>query len=269
MSVLGEKTNYTSVYKPSLLCTIERQPLREAIGITGSRLPFHGVDIWNAFEVSWLNPKGKPEVGMAEIHIPCASKNTVESKSLKLYLGSFNQTPFNNRQEVIQTIESDLSVSVQTPVMVRLFALSHAAFATAHDQRGLLLDERDIEIKGYQVNPELLQVDMGAVQSGILYSHLLKTNCPVTGQPDWATVFVHYRGHPINPDSLLRYIVSYRNHQDFHEACVERIFMDILRQCKPEQLSVYARYTRRGGIDINPFRSNFESTPPNIRSVRQ
>ncbi len=279
---LGKPTTYTDIYTPSLLCRIDRQSDRSGYP---ERLPFYGVDIWNAYELSWLNKKGKPIVAVASFYIPAKSRYTVESKSLKLYLNSFNQTPFASAQEVHEALSSDLKATVQQDVPLMLQCNDHRAFL--HVQRlmqqppnaleasmvnwedGIQLDHLDIAIDHYQPSEQLLAVDTGRSVSETLVSHLLKSNCPVTGQPDWASILIRYRGHEILPDSMLRYLVGFRQHQDFHEACVERIFMDIWRQCQPEKLTVYARYTRRGGIDINPFRSNYEAQIINAFAPRQ
>lgn len=267
-SPLGKTSDYPSVYTPSLLYAIRRADGRESLGLTPGKLPFRGVDQWNAYEVSWLNSKGKPVVAVVEILIPADSPCIVESKSLKLYLGSFNQTKFHEKQDVRATIESDLRVTVQAPVSVSLLTELNAqgfAFAT---WKGECLDHLDVEAYDYEVDPGLLSAG-GAEVGEALFTHLFRSNCPVTGQPDWASVMIRYEGQRIQRESLLRYLISFRNHNDFHEHCVERIFTDILQRCEPRKLTVYARYTRRGGIDINPFRSNFESAYPNLRLLRQ
>jgi 7-cyano-7-deazaguanine reductase len=262
---LGKTVTYTEIYTPSLLCPIPRVESRAALGI--SELPFHGVDIWNCYEVSWLNKRGKPDVAVLEIHVPCASDFMIESKSLKLYLNSFNGTRFDSRAEVQQTIESDLGVATRSVVLVNLSAVSKSA--SFQEGRGTLLDDLDIEVNTYQVDPTLLAHASGQRLSESLHTNLFKTNCPVTGQPDWATLTVNYQGDPIDKASLLRYLVSYRQHQGYHESSVEQIYRDIMKHLGPDELTVYARYTRRGGIDINPFRSNFEQAPGNLRTFRQ
>lgn len=262
---LGKSVIYKEIYTPSLLCPLTRAQSREAIGI--KTLPFHGVDIWNCYEVSWLNAKGKPDVAVLEIQVPCGSEFMIESKSLKLYLNSFNGTRFNSRAEVTQTIESDLGVATRSAVLVKLTAVPKVA--SFQEARSILLDELDIEVDTFDVKPELLSRADGARTSESLYTNLFKTNCPVTGQPDWATLYINYQGDPIDHSALLRYLISFRNHQGYHEASVEQIFMDIKQHLSPDQLTVYARYTRRGGIDINPFRSDFEPSPANIRTYRQ
>ena len=267
---LGQKSEYISIYTPSLLCGIARKQSRDALGLTAESLPFHGVDIWNAYELSWLDQRGKPVVAVAEIQIPCTSQFIVESKSLKLYLNSFNQTRFNAKEEVIRTLESDLSVLVRSPVLVKVRGESQFKENVSGELPGDCLDTLEIEVETYEVDDKLLRLEKGNFSTTeSLYSHLLKSNCPVTNQPDWASVVVQYVGPRIDRKSLLKYIVSYRNHQEFHEQCVERMFMDLMHRCKPEKLTVYARYVRRGGIDINPFRSNYEEPLVNMRLFRQ
>lgn len=267
---LGQQTDYISTYTPSLLCDIPRQIGRKELAIDSEKLPFHGVDIWNAYEISWLDSKGKPVVAVAEFQIPCSSPLIVESKSLKLYLNSYNQTRFNSKHEVLRTLESDLSVLVRAPVLVKVRSESQFSHDVVGELPGVCIDNLDVDIDCYRVNPTLLSLDEIPVKSvESLYSHLLKSNCPVTNQPDWASVVVQYTGPKMDRASLLKYIISYRDHSEFHEQCVERMFMDILKHCKPENLTVYARYVRRGGIDINPFRSNYEEPLPNIRLFRQ
>ncbi|GAA5317933.1 MAG: NADPH-dependent 7-cyano-7-deazaguanine reductase QueF [Candidatus Pelagadaptatus aseana] len=270
-TMLGKHTDYVSVYTPSLLCPISRAESRQSLGLSeGEELPFLGVDIWTAFELSWLNAKGLPQVAVAEFHFPCTSPNIVESKSFKLYLNSFNQTVFDNFNDVARTLETDLSTAAGAPVMVSLERLSQYAARGVGHFTGECLDELDVEIEHYHPAPELLGVSASSdVVAKSLYSDLLKTNCPVTGQPDWASVFIQYRGREIDQESLLKYLVSFREHQDFHEHCLERIYMDIMERCQPESLQVYARYTRRGGLDINPFRSSEGVQADDIRLARQ
>lgn len=267
---LGERSEYPQRYDPSVLHPIPRESGRTAIGITGA-LPFDGVDIWNAYEVSWLDKAGKPVVAMLELRVPCDSAFIVESKSLKLYLGSFNNSRFDSANDVQSRIEADLCQLTQGNVTTTLDSLS-AAIASRFALKavpGVCIDDLELVEPLFEVSPDLLRAEEGHVVEETLHSHLLRSNCPVTGQPDWATVIIHYRGRPISRQGLLGYLVSYRNHNDFHEQCVERIFHDIKRQCQPQGLTVYARYTRRGGIDINPFRSDFERAAGNLRLVRQ
>ncbi|VVC76861.1 NADPH-dependent 7-cyano-7-deazaguanine reductase [Aquicella siphonis] len=265
---LGKSSGYISTYQPDLLFPIPRQSKREEIGITGA-LPFQGQDIWNAFEVSWLNQKGKPAVAAAEFIFPCDSPRLVESKSFKLYLNSLNNTSFESIAMVEKTLGKDLSSAAGASVGVRLIPLALASDQIARQFSGTCLDEMDIECDTYHTRPEYLDTENDIVTE-TLYSDLLKSNCLVTGQPDWGSVQITYTGKKINHAGLLRYIVSFRNHDEFHEQCVERIFMDILRRCQPDRLLVYARYTRRGGLDINPYRANyFIPAMENLRLVRQ
>ena len=270
LSPLGKPTEYRADYAPELLYPIPRQLKRDELGMTATALPFVGEDIWNAYELSWLNAKGKPVVALASFRVPATSPNLIESKSFKLYLNSFNQTPFADTETVQQTLAGDLSAAAGAAVDVKIELLSSRPQPTLGYPQGILLDELDIVCDTYQPAPQqLLTVDGEKVEE-ILYSHLLKSNCLVTGQPDWAMVVIRYRGRPIDHAGLLRYIVSFRGHNEFHEQCVERIYCDITRQCAPDALAVYARYTRRGGLDINPFRSSGEfSVPENIREARQ
>ncbi|BBO59495.1 NADPH-dependent 7-cyano-7-deazaguanine reductase QueF [Mycoavidus sp. B2-EB] len=269
-SPLGQATEYSTQYDPKLLFPIARQPMREQMGLSAT-LPFVGADIWNAYELSWLNQGGKPQIALARMIIPAESPNLVESKSLKLYLGSFAQTKFASADQVCALMGEDLSALCGMPVSVAL--TQPAAFATVPRQEldGILLDRLELEIEHYQIAPELLSAHFNqAAIEETLVSNLLRSNCPVTGQPDWASIQIRYVGPPIEHAGLLRYLVSYRQHTGFHEQCVERIFIDLLQICRPTQLAVYARYTRRGGLDINPFRANFSlPLPDNMRTARQ
>jgi 7-cyano-7-deazaguanine reductase len=267
---LGKPTAYRDEYDPGLLCPFPRAPKRAELGLQGP-LPFGGFDLWNAYELSWLTLKGRPVVAMAEFRFPCTSRLLIESKSFKLYLNSFNQTRFADFAAVIAVLERDLAGASGAPVSVVLQSLAAGTGSTLADLPGRCLDDLDVAIDRYDYAPELLAgaVDAGQVVEETLHSHLLKSNCLVTHQPDWASILIRYRGPRIDHDALLRYLVSFRRHSEFHEQCVERIFTDLLRHCRPEQLTVYARYTRRGGLDINPFRSNFESELPNWRLARQ
>jgi len=262
---LGQATAYPEQYSPDLLYAIARTDSREALGLDGD-LPFQGVDIWNAWELTWLNDKGLPQVAVAEIRVPAESPNIVESKSLKLYLGSFAMTRFPASDDVATAIRNDLSACTDSEVAVELLAGSDTRSVESFP--GRCVDELEIDCDQYEVDPALLTVGEEVVTES-LHSYLLRSLCPVTNQPDIGSVLVTYRGPRIDPAGLLKYIVSFRNHNDFHEACVERMFMDIAERCQPEQLSVYAGYQRRGGIDINPYRSNTDGDPPNIRLWRQ
>ena len=270
LSPLGKPTEYRATYAPDLLYPIPRQLKRDELGIAADELPFVGEDIWNAYEVSWLTPKGKPVVALATFRVPADSPNLVESKSFKLYLNSFNQTAFADTETVIATLEKDLSAAAGKTVRVAVSLLNDQPAFTIGYPAGECIDNLDIACDTYQPTPAFLTTSNGSFVEETLYSHLLKSNCLVTGQPDWAMVVIRYRGRPIDRAGLLRYIVSFRNHNEFHEQCVERIFCDITQRCAPEALSVYARYTRRGGLDINPFRSCGEFLAhDNVREVRQ
>lgn len=271
-SPLGKSSNYSGIYTPSLLYPIQRQPIWEGLGLDPERLPFQGADVWNSYEVSWLTPSGKPAVAAVEFVFPLTSTaRIVESKSFKLYLNSFNQTVFSDRAEVLRTLESDLSVTAQAPVMVRLLDMTRLQQQGLARLPGECLDDLDVQIDTYGYNPDLVQLAPGAGQvRETLNSHLLKSNCPVTGQPDWASVMISYAGPALDRAKLLRYLVSFREHADFHEQCVERIFLDLQRVLGQDcELTVYARYLRRGGLDINPWRSNQPGMPDNLRLARQ
>jgi 7-cyano-7-deazaguanine reductase len=266
---LGKATAYVCEYDPSQLQAIPRQLKRDELGIQAQVLPFYGEDLWNGYEVSWLNPKGKPQVALMLCRIPADSPNLVESKSFKLYLNSLNQSVFDSQQAVQSVIAEDIGAIVGLPVAVRLFSVDSDAFMP-QPLDGECIDELDVEIHDYALNSAYLSADDSQTVSQTLVSHLLKSNCLVTSQPDWASVQIAYQGAKIDPVGLLKYLISFRNHDEFHEQCVERIFMDLMAQCRPEKLTVYARYTRRGGLDINPYRSTESGqSPHNLRSLRQ
>ncbi len=268
--LLGKATTYTSEYDPALLCPLPRQLKRDEIGLP-KRLPFHGVDIWNAYELSWLTPRGKPVVAMGEFRIPCESPHLIESKSIKLYLNSFNQTRFDDFESVRALLSQDLGGAAGAPVDVRLIGASEFDDQAFASLPGECIDDLDIAINDYSLDAGLLAGAANPHQEVVetLHSHLLKSNCLVTNQPDWGSVLVRYQGARIDREALLRYLVSFRQHNEFHEQCVERIFADLIHFCRPQKLTVYARYTRRGGLDINPYRSNFEYEAANLRLVRQ
>jgi 7-cyano-7-deazaguanine reductase len=270
-SPLGKPAIYQSHYDASLLFPIARQQKRSELGLAGT-LPFFGIDIWNAYEVSWLNLRGKPQIGIVSVTVPADSPNIIESKSFKLYLNSFNQTRLAGSDALLSLLRTDLSSGFGAPVQVALTLPDQFSSLRFGELDGLLLDRLDLDIDAYTPDPALLCAahDESVVEETLL-SHLLKSNCLVTGQPDWGSVQIQYVGAAINQEMLLRYLIGFREHNEFHEQCVERIFMDILRQCRPQKLAVYARYTRRGGLDINPWRSNFTTgkTPPNARLARQ
>ena len=275
-SPLGKASAYADQYDATLLFPIPRAQKRAELGITGDA-PFFGADLWTAYEVSWLNARGKPQVALAHITVPCESPNIVESKSFKLYLNSFNNSRFTSTEEVRDAIRADVSEAVwrgsDQPRTIGLKLVLAEAFEQERmgELEGVLLDRLDIECDQYTPAPELLKADHGQIPvSEDLVSHLLKSNCLVTGQPDWGSVQISYSGPQIDQEGLLKYIISFRNHNEFHEPCVERIFMDIWARCKPIKLSVYARYTRRGGLDINPLRtSSPQALPKNLRNARQ
>lgn len=259
-SPLGKKSQYANEYEPSLIFPISRKGNRDAINVP-EKLPFQGVDIWNAFEISWLNEKGKPVIAIGELSIPCTTPNIVESKSMKLYLNSFNQSKFSSAEEVQRIIKEDLSKGFGGEISVTLSLAKDFCQQEIKDLEGTCIDDQDIEVSNYQIDPTLLKKEEGTQAEETLHSHLLKANCLVTGQPDWMSILIKYSGPKIDHEGLLRYIISFRNCNEFHEQCVERIYMDIFKHCSPEKLTVFGRCTRRGGLDINSFRSNFEKRP--------
>lgn len=275
-SQLGKASAYTDQYDPTLLFPIPRAGKRAEIGIADVP-PFFGADLWTAFEVSWLNLRGKPQVALVHFTIPCESPNIVESKSFKLYLNSFNNTRFGDASEVQARLRADISEAVwrgaphPATVGVKLIAPELFDQEPVHELDGLSLDRLDVECTRYQPAPDLLKAQFDeAPVTEVLTSNLLKSNCLVTGQPDWGSVQIRYTGPQIDQEGLLQYIVSFRNHNEFHEQCVERIFMDIWTRCQPIKLTVYARYTRRGGLDINPWRTSHpQAMPKNVRTARQ
>ncbi len=265
-SPLGEKSSHPATYSPDLLHAIPREENRRILGLT-AELPFQGEDLWNAYELTWLDGNGKPRVSTGEFRVPADSPNIIESKSMKLYLNSLSMTRYTESNEIVTIIAADLSRTAGSPVKVHLKQLSHSRKLS--ELPGTCIDDNEIHCEGKDVDPVLLRCAGDGPVSEELHSHLLRSLCPVTDQPDMGSIMIHYKGQPIDRDSLLRYIVSYRNHNDFHESCVERIFLDIKKQCQPDALTVYARYNRRGGIDINPFRSDFEAVAENLRLWRQ
>ena len=276
-SQLGRASAYADRYDPTLLFPIARATQREAMGLRGDALPFFGADLWTAFELSWLNARGRPQVAIAHVTVPCETPHIIESKSFKLYLNSFNNSVFADAEAVRERLRADLTEAAwrgsgrSGGIGVRLVMPEAFAREKVQELEGLDLDRLDIECTHYQPAPELLSSD--ATQTAVeetLASRLLKSNCLVTGQPDWGSVQVHYSGAPIDQAGLLAYIVSFRNHNEFHEPCVERMFRDIMERCRPHKLAVYARYTRRGGLDINPWRTSHPgSLPANVRIARQ
>ncbi len=264
---LGQETTYRFDYDASLLAPIPRLQGRQDLNIQPEL--FKGADIWNAYEISWLNENGLPKVRVACLIIPCQSPCIVESKSLKLYFNGFNQTVFVDDDAVIDVIRADISACVGTEITVQLFSVEQAVEFAIQSPSGFCLDYLPVECSVYDTEPALLQTGDGANNTDRVYSHLLRSLCPVTGQPDWATVSIEYRGCSLDRGSLLQYSVSFRNHPDFHELCVERIFSDLMRRFSPQELTVYARYLRRGGIDISPMRSTHLALIDNQRGLRQ
>lgn len=264
---LGKQSTYDAHYNPDKLLAITRKPKRKEIGVPDV-LPFWGYDIWNHYEVSWLNQKGKPQVAMAEIIYPCDSSNIIESKSMKLYFNSLNNTQFRDIPEVQTLVQDDISKRIGCKSQVKIIPLPSSASITLSAFNGHNIDHLDIEVQNYTVSPDLLSTEEETVHETV-YSDLLKSNCLVTGQPDWASIQIEYRGKKINHENLLKYIISYRNHNEFHEQCIERIFMDIMLHCQPRTLTIYGRYTRRGGLDINPIRSTESIQINNMRHIRQ
>lgn len=267
---LGKETSYSDQYNASLLQPVPRSLGRDDIGLAPDALPFVGHDIWHGYELSWLNAKGKPMVALATFVVPYDSPNLIESKSFKLYLNSFNQSRFTDLGQVYQHLQRDLSGCAGAPVKVSLHNVNEIMAFQPTWIPGRCIDDLDIEIDQYQYDANLLQpVKDGGLIEEKLHSHLLKSNCLITSQPDWASVYIHYRGKAIDHESLLRYLISFRSHNEFHEQCVERIFNDIWQRFQPNFLTVYARYTRRGGLDINPWRTSEPCQPPAIRLSRQ
>lgn len=269
-SPLGKSSEYVATYTPSLLFPIPRLAKWAELGVSGDALPWQGVDFWNCFELSWLLPSGKPVVAIGEFAIPCDSPNIIESKSFKLYLNSLNQTVFASVAELQACLVKDLSAAAGKPVSVKVSTLVEVEGQGVTALPGQCIDALDVSISNYeQPQPELLRCAADRVVEETVHSHLLKSNCPVTGQPDWGSVVVEYKGRALDHASLLTYLISFRQHADFHEQCVERIYLDLKNLLKPEHLTVYARYVRRGGLDINPYRSTGAINPQNLRLVRQ
>ena len=269
-SQLGKTSSYVDQYDASLLFPISRAGKRAELGLLDT-LPFFGADMWTLYELSWLNLRGKPQVALAQVTVPCESPNIVESKSLKLYLNSFNNSRFADAREVRERIRADVGAATGVGIGIKTIGPELFDREPVHEMDGLSLDRLDVECLHFTPAPELLFAEFDEPPvSETLTSNLLKSNCLVTGQPDWGSVQITYSGPAINQEGLLQYLVSFRHHNEFHEQCVERIFMDVWTRCNPIKLAVYARYTRRGGVDINPFRCSFPmQLPPNVRTARQ
>lgn len=267
-SPLGKSSAYPDRYDARLLFPVPRAPQRTALGI-GAALPFHGVDVWNAYELSWLDARGKPEVAIGEFRVPATTPNLVESKSLKLYLGGYTQERFASADDVRARIARDLSTAAGGDVAVALVTPRRFAALALDELDGESIDALPLAIDHHgPPDADLLRASGDDIEE-TLVSNLLKSNCPVTGQPDWASLQIRYAGPRIDREGLLRYLVSFRAHSDFHEHCIERIYVDLVRRCAPRRLAVYARYTRRGGLDINPWRSSEPGDPANSRTARQ
>ncbi|TMM42645.1 NADPH-dependent 7-cyano-7-deazaguanine reductase QueF [Colwellia ponticola] len=272
---LGKNTQYCSEYTADLLQGVPRSLNRDDLALNQSNLPFLGEDVWYGYELSWLNEKGKPVVAVAEFRFACTSENIVESKSFKLYLNSFNQTRFNSVKEVEELLIKDLSAIVGSPARVSLFGVDHcpALELVKSNDKHICIDGEDISIENYEYNSQLLATAQNKKEDTVieehLVSHLLKSNCLITNQPDWASVYIHYRGKAIDHGTLLKYLISFRQHNEFHEQCVERIYCDLQQLCQLDELTIFARYTRRGGLDINPFRSSHIEQAPFARTLRQ
>lgn len=264
---LGQDVVYPDSYDPGLLFPIDRAVNRQKLSLPQS---WYGADIWNAYELSWLNAKGKPVVATGRFDVPHDSPKLVESKSFKLYLNSFNEERFESIAAVRQIMAKDLCLATGAPVEITLTELRNQQPLLCGPMQGLNIDDADIEFDIYSPEPDLLRCTGSTdIVSETLTSDLLKSNCPVTGQPDWGSVQVRYTGSPIDRESLLKYIVSLRRHTEFHEHCVEKMYCDIQQACRPESLFVYARYTRRGGLDINPWRGSAAAHVIDARTLRQ
>jgi 7-cyano-7-deazaguanine reductase len=265
---LGRDTGYPEHYAPALLYAVPRAPQREALGIR-TALPFAGADVWTAYDLTWIDPRGRPQVAIATIEVPAESPSLIESKSMKLYLGSYAQTRFDAAGDVTAAITHDLRAAAGAPVRVALDLPARFAAMALRELDGTSLDTLDVACSAYDVDATLLDAGAGAVAE-TLRTDLFRSMCPVTGQPDLGSLRIAYEGRPLDRPALLRYLVSYRCHPGFHEHCVERIFTDIKARCAPRRLTVEARFTRRGGLDINPFRTDAgEPVPANVRTARQ
>lgn len=270
-ALLGQTTEYKDSYDASLLFPIPRKLNRDEINIDDNNPPFKGEDVWTGYELSWLNQKGKPVVAVAEFFFDCRSPYLIESKSFKLYLNSFNQTQFANFDDVKATLINDLSKASQSKVNVTLYTSNEFDCLLPSALPGHCIDDLDIAISEYNINPNLLKhVENAQHVEETLHSHLLKSNCLITSQPDWGSLIVRYQGKAICHESLLKYVISFRGHNEFHEQCVERIYADMMANLELTSLEVLARYTRRGGLDINPYRStNHDKTQFRVKTNRQ
>ncbi|MDD7804304.1 MAG: NADPH-dependent 7-cyano-7-deazaguanine reductase QueF [Endozoicomonas sp. (ex Botrylloides leachii)] len=267
-SPLGKKSQYETQYNPDLLFPITREGKRKALGLNLQSLPFYGRDLWYAYELSWLDTKGKPMVRIGAFELPFDTPNIIESKSFKLYLNSFNQTVFADEACVHRVLTKDLSAAAGGDISITLMTIEALEAIGFHQAPGKCLDDMDIEVNCYDYAPSLLKKAGGQAKE-VLCSHLLKSNCLVTGQPDWGSLVIEYEGEAIDHASLLQYICSFREHHEFHEQCVERVFTDLINAFQLYELTVYAQYIRRGGLDINPWRSTKNIIPEQHRFIRQ
>ena len=265
---LGTPVPYPTEYAPEVLFAIPRADSRDAL-LSGTTMPFRGQDIWNAWELTWLDAAGKPVVATAAIHVDAGTTNIFESKSLKLYLDSLSMTQFDSSAAVRQSIANDLAKIAAGDVRVDITTAAESTTDTIGELPGVCIDSLDVTEWSDDVDPSVLLCDAKSIVAEELHSHLLRSNCPITDQPDTGSILIRYAGPKIERRSLLTYIVSFRQHNDFHEACVERMFVDIRNHCGTDALTVYACYNRRGGIDINPFRTDTDDAPPRLRLWRQ
>ena len=268
-STKEKKPAYITTYTPSLLDSVPRAKQRASLGIAADGLPFHGMDVWNAYEFTWLNNKGRPEIAQLQFQVPAKSDAIIESKSLKLYLGSYSGTRFGHRAEVISTLESDLTLAARAPVSVTLLSPEQVQTNGLAVLAGQSLDHLDVDIDEYYWNPDFLVLESDTIVRESIFTHLFKSLCPMTGQPDFASIAIQYSGPLISNEGLLKYLVSYREHAEFAEQIAERIFVDIKNRCHPDRLSVQARFTRRGGVDINPYRGTESEIASDTRVWRQ
>lgn len=267
-SELGRSSEYPQTYAPDVLFPVDRQANRGQLGL--DHWPWAGADRWYAYELSWLNRDGLPQVAMAAFDVPADSPCIIESKSFKLYLNSLNMTVFEHWDQVIECLRRDLSAVAGAAVEVRLFDVEANLSAPALTD-AVKIDDQAIQVTEYDLNSDLLRLKKsGGVVRETVYSHLLRSNCPVTGQPDWGSLVVDYEGPALDHEALLRYVVSFRSHTEFHEHCVERVFTDLKGLGDFSRLMVRAHYVRRGGLDINPWRSlHVDEEPALGRFARQ
>ena len=268
-TLLGKKTAYVFKYNPQILTPISRMLGRSNLS-NANKFIAKGFDLWNCYEFSWLNDKNKPQARILEFYVKADSKNIVESKSMKLYLNSFSNTVFVDEHQVVKCLVRDLNTVTESLVVVKVKNLQEFHQQSLFCFQEICLDDLDVTITDFKVDKELLKKDISQqTVKETLYTDLFKSNCLITKQPDWASVKIDYIGPKIDHQSLFKYLMSYRDQDGFHEHCVEHIFCDLYDLLRPEQLTVYARYTRRGGIDINPIRSTLDLNTTEINNFRQ